>query len=180
MRTAPPVVVSLRPEPAWRVASAALACLTAVSLGAWAWLLINATASLSALGLVTVGALALAVGAVAWGQGHGGPFRLAWTGQEWRVWPSTGEARRVLGAWPGLPDASRVDHHTGLPGDPADPSHPCSPGVMIDLGSWMLLRLGVRRGLGCPDWVAVSAGELGLAWHGLRVALYCAPPSRPS
>ncbi len=140
----------------------------------------NATAALPALGLVTVWALALAAGAVAWHQGPDVPVRLAWTGQEWRAAPWPGEARGVLGVWRDTRGADLVDHHSGLPGDPADLSHPCVPGVMIDLGSWMLLRLGVRRGLGCPDWVAVSAGELGLAWHGLRVALYCAAPSRPS
>jgi hypothetical protein len=50
--------------------------------------------------------------------------------------------------------------------------------VMIDLDGWVLLRFrpdaAPRRG---PDvWLGVGAGASGLAWHGLRVALYAWRP----
>jgi hypothetical protein len=48
--------------------------------------------------------------------------------------------------------------------------------LMIDLGSWLLLRLsGGRR----RRWLAVPQHEAGSAWHGLRAALY-APPGAPA
>ena len=48
--------------------------------------------------------------------------------------------------------------------------------LMIDLGGWLLLRLGAagRR----RRWLAVPRREAGAAWHGLRAALY-APASAP-
>jgi hypothetical protein len=51
---------------------------------------------------------------------------------------------------------------------------------MIDLGSWMLLRLHTQRGRASRDWVAVSQRLVGPSWHGLRVALYCAAPGLPA
>jgi hypothetical protein len=50
--------------------------------------------------------------------------------------------------------------------------------VMMDLPHWLLIRLHVGRGIS-SRWVAVSAGEAGPAWHGLRVALF-AQRSTPS
>ncbi len=44
--------------------------------------------------------------------------------------------------------------------------------LMIDTGSWMLLR---QRVAGGGHWLAVGAGDAGAVWHGLRVALH-APP----
>jgi hypothetical protein len=42
--------------------------------------------------------------------------------------------------------------------------------VMIDLGSWLLLRL--RAGGRRTRWLAVPRREAGSAWHSLRTALY--------
>ena len=47
--------------------------------------------------------------------------------------------------------------------------------VMIDLGSALLLRVQPEAG-GAARWVAVTAAEVGAAWHGLRVAVYARPP----
>jgi hypothetical protein len=50
--------------------------------------------------------------------------------------------------------------------------------VMLDLGSALLLRLrpdAPRRHL----WMAITAGEAGPAWHGLRVAAYHRPAESP-
>jgi hypothetical protein len=56
--------------------------------------------------------------------------------------------------------------------------------VMIDLGTWLLLRMRLDGGT-APRWIAVSAGEAGLALHGLRAAVHAraagtAPGRRPA
>lgn len=43
--------------------------------------------------------------------------------------------------------------------------------VMVDLGTWLLLRMRLDGGAG-RRWIAVSAGEAGLALHGLRAAVH--------
>jgi hypothetical protein len=47
--------------------------------------------------------------------------------------------------------------------------------VMLDLGPWLLLRLQPLPA-GPVRWLAVSAGEVAAALHGLRAAVYCRPP----
>lgn len=49
--------------------------------------------------------------------------------------------------------------------------------VMLDLGSWLLLRL--RPAVGRQRWIAVSQSGAGAALHGLRAAAYARPP-RPA
>lgn len=77
-----------------------------------------------------------------------------WAG--WR-WPAT---RPVRLAW----DGSRwlADDCEGV------------LSVMVDLASWMLLRMHVAgtRPSHRPRWIAVSAAEAGPAWHALRVAAH--------
>jgi len=55
--------------------------------------------------------------------------------------------------------------------------------VMMDLGAWMLLRLEAtdKADGWWPSfqWLPVSQRLVGPSWHGLRVALYGAPPGRP-
>ncbi|MBU6260951.1 MAG: hypothetical protein KGL18_15725 [Burkholderiales bacterium] len=51
--------------------------------------------------------------------------------------------------------------------------------VMIDLGSWLLLRLRLRAAVPAR-WVAVAAGDAGAAMHALRCAVHArAPTPRP-
>ncbi len=42
--------------------------------------------------------------------------------------------------------------------------------VAIDLGAWVLLQLRPAAGIG-RRWRVASAGSVGAAWHGLRLAL---------
>jgi len=45
--------------------------------------------------------------------------------------------------------------------------------VMIDLGGWMLLRFHSRSsGRRSHAWLPVASAGLGVAWHGLRAAIY--------
>ena len=110
------------------------------------------------------------------------PLELPWTGQ-------TGQARPVK-------NGTRPEHATSVQDAnvailmQTDCSEPgalalwrgCEPTLMIDLGSWMLLRLrfqsdGSIRTSGL-SWRAVSAAQMDpWSWHGLRVALHCARPS---
>lgn len=147
----PPVAVDLWNEPLWRFFCALLwAAALAASLF---WLLQGW--GVDQLEVARAPVLAVVVG-VAWGAWrHAGVprGRLEWSGQEWS-W-------RLLAL-------------------PEQPAQPCAPRVMIDLGSWMLLRLGVLHAGAGPDWVAVSRPQVGAAWHGLRVALYGAPVAGPS
>ena len=111
--------------------------------------------------------LALAASFGAWRYGASPVSRLEWTGREWRLRPWLQAAPDALPA----PSA----HHAALLGS----ARPCAPMVMIDLGSWVLVRLDTRRGIASRDWVAISQRLVGPSWHGLRVALYCAPLGSP-
>lgn len=58
----------------------------------------------------------------------------------------------------------------------APPDAPVRPEIMLDLGSWMLLKLTPA---GSPSrwplgWWAISRGLAGASWHPLRAALYSA------
>jgi hypothetical protein len=67
----------------------------------------------------------------------------------------------------------------------------CEPTVMVDLGTWMLLRLALPGAPGrwhflsrlfsgpSYQWVAVSHFSIAPSWHGLRVALYGARSDKP-
>jgi hypothetical protein len=62
----------------------------------------------------------------------------------------------------------------------------CTPVVVLDLGSWMLLRIDPADGSDAPErasrparrarrcWVSLSRRSAAAHWHALRVALYCA------
>jgi hypothetical protein len=49
--------------------------------------------------------------------------------------------------------------------------------LMIDLGTWMLLRFAPARP-GLRAWLAVSTTCAGPAWHGLRAAVYSRGPNK--
>jgi hypothetical protein len=166
-RTAPPVAVELGPEPAWRACVAVLWALTAAVGALWQgpqW-------ALSA-GPVFWGVclgLALVAGSIGWHLACVRTGRLEWTGREWRL------RYRIP---PFARSAALTESQAAGPTGDAEPAaaQGCAPDVMIDLGDWMLLRLGVpgRSPWGLPSahWVAVSRRGVGLPWHGLRVALY--------
>ncbi len=51
--------------------------------------------------------------------------------------------------------------------------------LMIDLGSWILLRLRPDAGARAC-WLALAAGEAGPAWPALRAAVYSRPSVPPT
>jgi len=168
------VAVDLRSEPYWQAVCALLCALAAAAVALWQiqrWSLPQGPAIWGAcLGL------ALLSGWMGWRMAGAPVARLEWTGGEWRFrQPVQPSARDGLYAPAGMPGAL-VDADWGA-------GQACAPEVTIDLGTWMLLRLGVpgrsRWGLLSPDWVAVSQRRVGLPWHGLRVALYGAPHALP-
>lgn len=152
------MVVELPLEPVWQATCTLLAALAAASLGTWALPHVGLAAAHPGLGLAIVWTIAGVAAAGTWRLGRSAAARLAWTGQAWRLWTSA-------------PPTEPTDPAFGCTAS----SQACAPQVMLDLGTWMLLRLGARGGLGGPAWVAVSARGVGPSWHGLRVALYCAP-----
>ncbi len=83
-------------------------------------------------------------------------------------------ARRVLPAapawlrWDGAAWSWRRDSSSEHPDDGAAPLQRVL--VSMDLGAWLLLQL-VPAGGSPPRWRVASAGSVGAAWHGLRVAL---------
>jgi hypothetical protein len=178
-RTPPPVAIGLGSEPFWRAFSALLCALAAAVLALWQcqqWgMTQHPVAWAVALALVTLSAC------MGWRGSFTAPCRLEWTGREWRC------RRRLLSRGPGRPEPSEInvgDRETGdLDAAGLGAEQVCTPAVMIDLGVWMLLRLeatdkadGWRPSF---QWVAVSQRLVGPSWHGLRVALYCAPPGLP-
>jgi hypothetical protein len=178
-RTPPPVAIGLGSEPFWRAFSALLCALAAAVLALWQcqqWgMTQHPVAWAVALALVTLSAC------MGWRGSSTVPCRLEWTGREWRC------RRRLLSRGPGRPEPSEInvgDRETGdLDAAGLGAEQVCTPAVMIDLGVWMLLRLeatdkadGWRPSF---QWVAVSQRLVGPSWHGLRVALYCAPPGLP-
>ena len=198
-RTPPPVAVDLGPEPFWRAFSALLCALATAVLALWQcqqWgMTQHPVAWAVALALVTLSAC------MGWRGTSKAACRLEWTGREWRC------RRRLQSRGPGGLQASESSAGAVGTGDvePGDfgvgdtgvgdtgvgdlsaaglvVEQVCTPAVMIDLGVWMLLRLeatdkadGWRPSF---QWVAVSQRLVGPSWHGLRVALYCAPPGRP-
>jgi hypothetical protein len=173
-RTAPAVAVELGPEPAWRACCTVLWALTAAMVAVWLsqrWGL----APGPVLCAVCLG-LALVSGGIGWRMSGAPAARLEWTGRDWRL-----RQRMQASARAGLIEEG------GVAADPVDaelgPRLACAPEVMIDLGTWMLLRLGVpgrsRWSVRFSGWVAVSQRRVGRSWHGLRVALYGAPQARP-
>lgn len=50
--------------------------------------------------------------------------------------------------------------------------------LMLDLGSFLLLRLHPEHGRG--PWLAVTASEAGAGWHALRAAVYSRPSETPA
>ncbi|MDE2367992.1 MAG: hypothetical protein KGN16_03395 [Burkholderiales bacterium] len=81
---------------------------------------------------------------------------LAAGGLAWRA----GAPRAVALAWDG--ECWSADGQTG------------ELDVMIDLGSWLLLRL---RGAAQPRWIAVAAADAGAAMHALRCAVHARIPT---
>jgi hypothetical protein len=168
------VAVELGPEPAWRACCVILWALVAAAVALWQsqrWGLAQGPAA-----WVVCLALALVSGWIGWRMAGAPVARLEWTGREWRF-------RQRVQASP----RDGLHAQGGVLGDLVDAEQgaglACSPEVMIDLGAWMLLRLGVpgrsRWSLRSPDWVAISQRRVGSPWHGLRVALYGAPQARP-
>jgi hypothetical protein len=193
-RTPPPVAVDLGPEPFWRAFSALLCALATAVLALWQcqqWgMTQHPVAWAVALALVTL------LACMGWRGSSTALCRLEWTGREWCC------RRRLQSRGPGRPEPSEsgvADVGTGdvEAGDigvgDTGVGHLAAAGlvveqvwtpiVMIDLGAWMLLRLEAtdKADTWRPSfqWVAVSQRLVGPSWHGLRVALYCAPPGRP-
>ena len=85
----------------------------------------------------------------------------AWLG--WRaLQPMRGVLRWDGQAWWHVPHA-----------EAAHPLH--SVDLMMDLGGWMLLRARaepVSRRLRSGRWCGIRHADVGVAWHGLRLALY--------
>ena len=172
------MAVDLRPEPFWRAFAALLYALAAAVAALWQgqqWGLLQQPAAwAAALALV---ALAACMG---WCGSTQAACRLEWTGREWRC------RRRLQSRGPGGLQASESSAGTVGTGDldaaGLGAEQSCVPAVMIDLGAWMLLRLEAmdKADTSRPSfqWVAVSQRLVGPSWHGLRVALYCAPPGR--
>lgn len=178
-KTPPPVAVDLGPEPFWRAFSALLFALAAAVVVLWQcqqWgMTQHPVAWAAALALVALSAC------TGWRGTSRAACRLEWTGREWRC------RRRPQSRGPGGLQPSESGTGSVGTGDLGaaglGAAQSCVPAVMIDLGVWMLLRLeatdkadGWRPSL---QWVAISQRLVGPSWHGLRVALYCAPPGRP-
>jgi hypothetical protein len=125
-------------------------------------------------GLHAVSAALLATWACAWWELPAGCAAVAgllggWCGRSVLV-PLQGVLRWDGGAW-----WYRAPGGVALPLQRVD--------LMIDLGTWMLLRVPAEGGhaLVRPGrWCAITPGDAGSSWHGLRLALYHAPASMPS
>ena len=196
MRTPPPVSVRLGPEPTWEAVCAGLSGLAAACLALWvalhaaSWLgqarLTDGPWWPLDLSAVSHGVSPVLLGiAGAWvGRRYAKvrPLQLAWTGQAW-------QARKVCDD--ALAHAAAADQAAkGEAPAPAERFGPegfgpwmlCEPTLMIDLGSWILMRVrvssdGSLRTSGL-SWRAVSASQMDpWSWHGLRVALHCARAS---
>ena len=196
MRTPPPVSVRLGPEPAWQTVCAGLsglaaACLTLwVALHAASWIghALWTDGSWWPLDLLVLSfwappvLLGIAAGWVGRRYATVEPLQLAWTGQAWQaraVMEGTSPSHSISGQAEN--DAASVPTDCNAPGVLAL-WRGCEPTLMIDLGSWILLRLrvpsdGSLRTLSL-SWRAVSASQMDpWSWHGLRVALHCARSS---
>jgi len=172
MRAPPPVAVELRTEPHWRAVSAVLWAIAVASLSFW----MLQQGGVDPVGYPLTGVLALALAAFAadWRRGVCDRRVLSWTGAQWLLRSSVAPDLGVSS-----PPDPVTEVSTRAPGQAlaptalaTGPAQACSPQVMIDLGAWMLLRLGQLPGPGVADWVAVSQQQVGSCWHGLRVALH--------
>ena len=145
MRAAPPVAAPVgdgRPE---RVLITLLYALTGAVLAAWAGAMVDLPDDrLVTVPMTLAGALlGLLVGRpVARRLLPGDLAQLAWDGRAWAV-------RSAGGADPGQAVASLA--------------------VVLDLGPWLLLKLGVAPGQ--VRWLVLHQRQAGKAWHLLRVAL---------
>lgn len=103
-------------------------------------------------GLGWPAAAALAGALLGWALWRPMAGRLGWDGLAWSLQGPSGAARPLL----------RLQ-------------------LMLDLGGWLLLRAefadGARPAMG---WAALSAGQAGPAWQGLRLALYARATARPA
>lgn len=192
MRAPPPVVVELKTEPGWRAASAGLWAVAVTSVGAWlaphwargwsqGWRPAPDT-DVAVWSWAMVLGLAFTVGSIVWRLSSSRPMKLAWTGRDWQLRSVEPGSLSAGPAWSAAV-LRAIAPPCMLPsrGDAVEMGgfQTCAPQVVIDLGPWMLLRLGVSSTWKGPDWVAVSQRQAGCSWHGLRIALYCAPHGRP-
>ena len=175
------MAVDLGPEPFWQAFSALLCALAAAVLVLWQCQQWGITQH---PGAWTAAAAAVALSAcVSWRGSFRAAdrLRLEWTGREWRC------RRRLRSRGPGPIEATERGAGDAGNGDldvaGLGAEQACEPAVMMDLGAWMLLRLEAtdKADGWWPSfqWLAVSQRLVGPSWHGLRVALYGAPPGRP-
>jgi hypothetical protein len=94
------------------------------------------------------------------------------------AWPLAGVLGAALG-WQALRPMRgllRWDGQGWSHGPHAGAAHPLhSVDLMMDLGGWMLLRARVgpvSRRLQPGRWFGVGHRDVGVGWHGLRLALY--------
>jgi hypothetical protein len=94
------------------------------------------------------------------------------------VWPLTG----LFAAWLGwqavqpMRGMLRWDGKAWWHGPHPEAARPLhSVDLMMDMGGWMLLRVRaepVSRRLRPGRWCGIRHADVGVAWHGLRLALY--------
>jgi hypothetical protein len=159
MRAPPAFEVTLRDAPGWRAAQAVLWALAGAGLGAWlgaaldgqfdhglAGLFGGEPAGAQALAEVARAAASLTLALLAGVIG----WRLARPVQARLRWSGRRWEIGTLEAW-----------------------QPAGLQSMLDLGSWLLLRVQPQGGR--ARWIGVSDASIGSSAHLLRAALYCAP-----
>ncbi|MBI3154548.1 MAG: hypothetical protein HYZ20_03995 [Burkholderiales bacterium] len=158
MQAAPAVAIDAGDGGLWRGVVAALAGLAAAVLLGWAmqWAAAWQPSLADGIGAGWVAGVVGGIVAafVAWRRGRPAPARLVWNASEW-LWQAQGRP----------PRAGRLR-------------------VVVDLGSWMLLRFDPLPGAApAARWMPRGSGRarrwipLAHAGGALRAALYAAPPS---
>ncbi len=157
MRATASVHVTVTRFRVWRAAVAALLALVWAVVVAWV-----VSHALARGGPPPVAVVAVAVAALlvvswfAWRLAEVRPFALHWDGRCWFLSPSTAPFAAV----------------DPVAGDVV---------VMIDLGSWLLLRFVAERRVGtvAPTWLPLQRRGLERSWHAVRCAVH-APPQAPA
>lgn len=145
MQAAPPVQVLVQSFGAW---NGLLISLSIAALGvSGGWFIGHSDVLPAWVAVVMVAALSFAL-VGAWTSRRRHPFRLRWDSQRWYL--TEGE----------------------IPADESGPSH---VQVMLDAGSWLLLRI-VPEDRSSPlaaRWLPVQRRGIPDQWHALRCAVYC-------
>jgi len=146
MHAAPPVRMSLAPDPAWRYFVTACAGAAAANLSAWIAAQAQWRGPETMAVALMAAVLACALAARALRRDGTGVGMLAWDGATW-MWapghsqPAAGELR-----------------------------------VMIDLGAWMLLRLVPTASAQRASWLTASRRQAAALWPLWRAAIFSRRP----